>query len=543
MIKNELLREAGENIEYNKKQILEFARCRQDIFYFAEKYFKTRNAKTGEVANIKLYPYQKKIINFFVNPPENKRNIIIMQPRQSGKTTVVSLYILHFLLFNTDKTSMILAQVEKTALEIMEKIKKSYELLPKWLQQGVCLDGWNKKSIKLENGCRCFCSTTSGVSSAGFTIDLLYLDEFALIPNNLANDFYASVYPTVTAVPGSKIIITSTPRGLNKFHDIWKSAKEGKNNFYAFKVEWNEPPADGGKPRDEVWLSEQIATLGNSTVQREFLCNFLGSSSTLVDTSRLERLNAKDPIQTWYNGLLSIYELPIRNSKYVIGVDSSSGTGKDFSVLQVLKYVSDREVSQVATYRNDSIDPYVFAQLVIAVSDFYNFCPIMAEYNNGCGETFCRTLFYDLDCERLVNCDKAGLGVLATKKSKFNACMNLRRYFDNGWVDIVDSQTIYELSRFEETNNAQTFAATGEEHDDTVTSLYWALYYFNTEQYEGIQSGFSRATDKFKVDIELQDNKTVEEEDRPIFGSTGDVQTTDNWLNGSGMYGQANEWW
>ena len=153
MIKNELLREAGENIEYTKKQILEFARCRQDIFYFAEKYFKTRNAKTGEVANIKLYPYQKKIINFFVNPPDNKRNIIIMQPRQSGKTTVVSLYILHFLLFNTDKTSMILAQVEKTALEIMEKIKKSYELLPKWLQQGVCLDGWNKKSIKLENGC------------------------------------------------------------------------------------------------------------------------------------------------------------------------------------------------------------------------------------------------------------------------------------------------------------------------------------------------------------------------------------------------------
>lgn len=541
MIKNELLREAGEKIEYTRQQVMEYARCRQDIFYFAEKYYKTRNAKKGGIDNIKLYPYQKKIVSHFVNPPKGKRNIIIMQPRQSGKTTVVSLYILHFLLFNTDKTAMILAQVEKTALEIMEKIKKAYELLPKWLQQGVCLDGWNKKSFKLENGCRCFCSTTSGVSSAGFTIDLLYLDEFALIPNNLASDFYASVYPTVAAVPDSKIIITSTPRGLNMFHDIWKKAMSGENNFFAYKVEWNEPPIDGTRLRDSEWLAEQIATLGNQRVQSEFLCNFIGSTTTLVDSSKLERVPMWTPELTWYNGLMNIYETPVRGCNYVLGVDPSTGTGKDFSVVQVLKYDNDRQVKQVAVYRNDSIDPYVFAQVVISISDYYNKAPFMVENNGTSGDRLCNTIFYDLDCDRLVNCDKKGLGISSNRKTKFDACMTLKRYFDNGWLDIGDQQTIYELSRFEEKEgNAQTFAGPEGDHDDTVCALYWALYYFTTTQYDGISLAENKVDRKFKIKVNPEE---PEEDDAPVFASSNASPPRGNYYNGSGVYGGMNDPW
>lgn len=540
MVKNENLRGAGDEIQYTHEQIKEYARCRQDIFYFAEKYFKARNATSGTIDNIKLYQYQKKILQIFINPPQGKRNVIIMQPRQSGKTTVVALYILHFMLFNVDKTAMILAQVEKTALEIMHKIKHAYELVPKWLQQGVTMDGWNSKSIKLENGCRAFCSTTSGVSSAGFAIDLLYLDEFALIPNNIATSFYASVYPTVAACPESKIIITSTPRGMNLFHDIWKKAVEGKNNYYAFRVKWDEPPN-----RNQAWLDEQIATLGNRETQQEFLCNFLGSSLLLVDASKLEKILSTEPVDTWYSGMMDIYERPVRGKKYVLGVDASSGTGKDFSTIQVLRYESDREAVQVASYRNDTVDPYVFAQIVISVSDYYNRCPIMAESNNGCGDRLCHTIFYDLDCDRLVNCDKKGLGVLATRKSKFDACMNLKRFFDNGWLTINDQRTIYELSRFEEKDGQlQTFAASASEHDDAVTSLYWALYYFNTTTYEGISLADNKVESKYRVELPVEGGR--DEDDKPIFSSNVNNYNVNNYYNGSGVYGgnqNPNEVW
>lgn len=536
MIKNDLLREAHEKIHYTPAQIREYARCRQDIFYFAEKYYKTRNATSGGIDNIKLYAYQKKILSYFVNPPKGKQNIIIMQPRQSGKTTVVSLYILHFLLFNADKTAMILAQVERTALEIMEKIKKAYELLPKWLQQGVCLDGWNKKSIKLENGCRAFCSSTSGVSSAGFTIDLLYLDEFALISDNMSRSFWASVYPTVAAVPNSKIVITSTPRGLNLFHDIWKKATSGQNNFFAYRVQWNEPPADGGRRRDEEWLAEQYATLGHQHVQSEFLCNFIGSSNTLVDASRLERTLPKNPIHSYYNGLMSVYEHPRRGAKYIIGVDPATGTGNDFSAVQVLRYEAINRVYQVATYRYDAIAPYDFAKVVIAISTLYNNCPIMAERNNGCGEVFCNALYYDYECERLINCEKGGLGVLSTSKTKFSACMTLRKYFDNGWVELNDTTTISELSRYEEIKT-NIFSGPESDHDDMVTSLYWALYYFTIPEFDGEVSEKNVIEDEYKIKVSDEHRiETDEDNEPPVFGSSSDINPYQNYFNGSGMY-------
>ena len=445
----------------------------------------------------KPHDYQKKALIGIDNNPDNLLHSILMFPRQAGKTTLVSAYLLHYALFNDFKTIAIVANKADTAIEIMSRIRYAYENLPLWMQCGV--KEFNKGSIELENGSKIISSCTSSTAISGKSVSILYIDEMSKIPKNIANDFVSSTFPVIASGKTTKIIITSTPAGLNLFFDFWKGAINKKNDFYPMKINWWDVPG-----RDEEWKQKEIRKFGKQKFSQEYSCQFLGSSSTLVDPDTIERIDTIEPIETKMNGFLNVYEMPLKNGLYFLGVDSSKGTGLDFSVIQVLKFISDKDVEQVAVYRNDKINTHDFGEVVIAVSEFYNNAMIMIE-NNDVGESVCNTIWHEYEYDYLCNVDTKGLGIRATKQSKLNACINLKRYLEEKWLKIHDKDTLYELARFVEVR-PNIFQAESECHDDTITSLYWALFVVKTVFYEG------KISNKININSnrnELQDSEEL----------------------------------
>ena len=527
------LRGPGEKVSMTKKRWAEYIKCQEDILYFAENYFHIVDQVKGRHL-IKLREYQKRILKAFVSPPTEKQHIAMLSSRQVGKTTISLIYLTHFALFNEDKTVALLANKEKTAIEILRRIKLAIGELPMWLQQGISESngGWNKGQVGFENGMRIIAGSTASSAIRGESISLLYLDEFAFVPDNIADDFMSSVYPTISTSPDAKIVIVSTPNGLNHFYHIWRNAIESdpekQNNFFPIKINWNE--IDG---RDEKWRKSIIRDIGEQKFAQEYGCKFLGSSNTLIDPHLLERMSIEEPIDMQIGHCLHIYEKPIKakhlkNPKdaplYILGVDSAKGTQKDYSVIQVLKINHEHEIKQVATYRNNSINAQDFAQVVIGVSEYYNDAYIMCE-NNEVGGTVADTIWYTYEYDKILNCDKKGIGIRSTKTSKLAGNVLLKRYIDSGWLEIVDRQTIYELSRYEEVR-PNIFQAPRGSNDDHVMSLLWALYFITTIFFDGKNMGVAKVDDKFKVSVEEK------QDDTPImFGpdSTGDTNLDEGW--------------
>ncbi|MFW6281855.1 MAG: terminase large subunit domain-containing protein [bacterium] len=424
----------------------------------------------------------------------------------SHNSTISSVFLLWYSLFHKDKTVAIMANKESLAIEMLDKIKMAYQQLPKWLQQGIQYDGWNKKKLSLENGSRIIAAATSSNALTGYTINLLYLDEFAKVPQYVADDFIASVYPVVTSGKSSKIIMVSTPLGLNQFYNFWVGAtrKDGnENSFYPISVGWWEVPG-----RDEKFKQDVIKDIGLNRWEQEFSCKFLGSNSTLIDSDILERIVYKVPIATKWTGLFSIYEQPLQNKEYVLGVDVGKGVGKDYSVIQVLKIESDKKLEQVGIYRSNLIIPHDFAQIVVSIAKFYNNAHVMVE-NNDIGHIVCDSIWYEIEYEELVNLDAKALGVRSTRRSKKIANMMLKEYLEKGWLDIYDERTVYELSRYEEIKPG-VYAAGKTEHDDAVTSLLWALYFVQTDEFEGKSYNFEGIEDKYNVEMgdwEIEDGE------------------------------------
>jgi hypothetical protein len=262
------LRSQGEKIEYTPDTMAEWLRCKEDILYFAEKYFYIISIDEGSIL-IPLRDYQKRMLKSFSIPPEEdkKRHRIVLSGRQSGKTQISILFLLHYILFNEDKTVAILANNERTASDILRKLKDSYEQMPLWLQQGVVEGGWSKTTIKLENKNIVISGSTSSNGIRGRTINLLFLDEFAFVPNNVADDFIASVYPTISSGETSRIIMVSTPKGMNHFFNVWTKSIKGENNFTPIKINWWEVPK-----RDEAWKEATIQDVGPIKWAQEFEC-------------------------------------------------------------------------------------------------------------------------------------------------------------------------------------------------------------------------------------------------------------------------------
>jgi hypothetical protein len=413
----------------------------------------------------------------------------------SHNSTISSIFLLWYILFHKDKTVAMMANKESLAIELLEKIKLSYQGLPKWLQQGVKSDGWNKKKIELENGSRIIAAATSSSALTGFTINLLYLDEFAKVPQHVANDFIASVYPVVTSGKSSKIIMLSTPLGLNHFYNFWVGAirKDGnENSFYPISVGWWEIPG-----RDEKFKQKIIKDIGLQRWEQEYSCKFLGSQSTLIDSDILERIVYKTPISTKWTGLFSLYEEPLPNAKYVLGVDTGRGCLKDSSVIQVLKINHEHDLEQVAFYRNNQIIPNDFAQVCVSIAKYYNNAYMMVE-NNDIGHIVCDSVWNDYEYENLINLDVKELGVRSTKRSKKIANMLLKEYLEKNWLKIYNDRTVYELSLYQEVRPG-VFAAGRHENDDAVTSLLWAVYFITTDFYEDKKYDSKFIDDKYEV--------------------------------------------
>lgn len=274
---NEKLRGAGETVQMTEEEIKEYIKCKNSIFHFA-KYF-TIIGPAGE-EKMKLRDYQEKIVKVICAKIPEKNNRIIMMGRQTGKTTIATLYILWYALFHKSKCIAVLANKASQAEEILLRIKNAYTELPLWLQQG--LIKWNNGEISMENKTKIFCGASSSSSVRGKSIDLLLVDEFAFIDDNMATKFMQSVFPTQAAKKDAMMMLISTPKGMNHFYDIWTKAVAGKNSFIPCKVQWYE--VEG---RDEKWLQKQIQDNGEMFVNQEYKC-LCGNEKVNIQTSNGE---------------------------------------------------------------------------------------------------------------------------------------------------------------------------------------------------------------------------------------------------------------
>ena len=389
---NPNLKKANTAIEFTQEQIIEFLKCKEDPVYFANNYIKIVSLDEG-LTQFHPYHFQEKLINNF----HNKRFNICKMPRQTGKSTTVVSYLLHYAVFNDSVNIGILANKAATARELLGRLQTAYENLPKWMQQGII--SWNKGSLELENGSKILAASTSASAVRGMSFNILFLDEFAFVPNHVADSFFASVYPTITSGKSTKVIIVSTPHGMNHFYRMWHDAEKGKNEYIPTDVHWSEVPG-----RDAKWKETTIANTSEAQFKVEFECEFLGSVNTLINPAKLRTLVYDDPVKR--NAGLDIYENPIEEHNYMISVDVSRGLGNDYSAFIVFD-ITEFPYRVVAKYRNNEIKPMLFPNIIYDVAKAYNNSWMLIEIND-IGDQVASILHFDLEYENILMCSMRG---------------------------------------------------------------------------------------------------------------------------------------
>ena len=470
---NILLKRTGINVKFTEDQVQEYIKCARDPVYFT-KYIKIITLDEG-VTEFKMYDFQEEMIETF-----HKNRFVIMKcPRQVGKTTTTVAYLLWTILFQDSQTVAVLANRGETARGILGKLQLAYENLPMWLQQGVV--EWNKGRVELENGSVIIASSTSSSAARSGSFNIVFLDEFAFVPGNIATDFFTSVYPVITAGTKTKIIIVSTPNGMNLFYKIWTDAVNKKNNYVPFEVHWSMVPG-----RDEVWKEETIRNTSEHQFRQEFETEFLGSSNTLISGQKLQQLVYKDPIAQ--HDKVMIYEHPIKEDAeklkdhlYCVTVDVSEGRNLDCSAFSVFD-ISSTPYRQVATYKSSSISPILFPTVIHNVARMYNDAYILVEINNN--PQVADIIHQDLEYENLWKIFTGNkkpqqlhsgfgrgvqMGVKMSPAVKRVGCSNLKTLIEGDKLQVVDFDTISELTTF--VANKTSFAAEGDANDDMAMTL------------------------------------------------------------------------
>jgi hypothetical protein len=510
---NPLLKKANTKIEFTEEQVLEWIKCSEDPAYFAKNYIKIVTLDRG-LSDFDMYPFQEKMIKTF----HNSRFTICKLPRQSGKSTIVVSYLLHYAIFNDNTNIAILANKASTARDLLDRLQTGYENLPKWLQQGVI--SWNKGSMELENKSKITAASTSASSIRGGTYNIIFLDEFAFVPNTVADNFFSSVYPVITSGKSSKVIVVSTPYGMNHFYRLWDDAQTSKNEYVPIEVHWTDVPG-----RDEEFKRSTIANTSESQWRQEFECLFLGSSDTLISGSVLNRLTFHTPKIS--NASLDVYEDPQEDHTYVITVDVARGVEKDYSAFIVID-VSQFPHKVVAKYRNNQIRPILFPQIIKEVAVSYNKAYILCEVNDV-GDQVAAGLHYDLEYSNILMSSMRGragqilgqgfsgkkvqLGVKMSKTTKKVGCLNLKTLIEDNKVIFNDFEIINELTTFIQKGNS--FEAEDGRNDDLVMCLVMYSWLI-------LQDYFKELTDQDIRKKIYEEQKNQVEQDMSPFGFVDD---------------------
>jgi hypothetical protein len=475
---NPKLKKVGVPVQLDAERVEEYVKCAQNPIYFIENYVKIITLDKGFV-KIELYPFQQKAITEI----NDNRRVIVKAGRQVGKTTMVVGYILWYILFNEDKTVAILANKAATSREILARIKIAYEALPMWLQQGVRT--WNKGDIELENNCRIMATSTASSAIRGFSISLLYLDEFAFVPSNIAEEFFTSVYPTISSGTSSKILISSTPNGMNHYYKMWTDAVEKRNGFIAIEANWRQVPG-----RDQRWADDQRSVLGEEKYLQEMECEFMGSAGTLISGMVLKSLVFRTPVAQPNNIVgLKIHQEPIPGNKYAMTVDTSRGKGLDYSAFVVVD-VTEIPYRVVCTYKDNDISPVIYPSIIKRIGTYYNEAFILVEINDN-GAQISYSLFDDYEYENLLSTveaskkvtltwanNKAERGIRTTKSVKRLGCSLMKTLIESYKLIVEDFDIIAELSTF--INKGTSYEADDGSHDDLVMCL--VLFAWMTNQ-------------------------------------------------------------
>ena len=505
---NPNLKKGHTKSSFTKKQIEEVLKCLDDPKYFITKYLKIVTIDKGLVP-FKMYDFQETMVDTF----HANRFTICKLPRQSGKSTIIVSYLLHYVLFNDNVNVAILANKSSTARDLLGRLQLAYEHMPKWLQQGVL--NWNKGSIELENGSKIVAASTSSSAVRGSTFNIIFLDEFAYVPNNIAEEFFSSVYPTISSGKSSKVMIVSTPHGMNMFYKMWMDAENKRNDYIPIEVHWSEVPG-----RDDKWKEQTIRNTSEAQFQTEFECEFLGSMDTLINASKLKTMAVVEPKRS---GGLDVYELPIKDHIYTMTVDVSRGLSNDYSAFVVLD-CTKAPYKIVAKFRDNEIKPIVFPSIIERVAKHYNTAFILIEIND-LGQQVADSMQFELEYDNMMMVTQRGrsgqvlgggfsgrgnqLGLRMTKGTKRIGTSNLKSLIEGDKLIINDFDIIAELSTF--ISKGKSFQAEPGATDDLVMCLVIFAWLAN-------QRYFKELTD---VDVRGQmfaDQKNAIESDMAPFG-------------------------
>ena len=506
---NPNLKKTNTPVEFTKENIIEYGKCAEDPLYFIKNYVQIVSLDHGLVP-FEMYGFQEGMVSTM----HDNRFSIFKLPRQSGKSTIIISYLLHYALFNANVNIAVLANKSITARDILSRLQLAYENLPKWMQQGII--AWNKGNIELENGSKIIAAATSSRAIRGGSYNIIFLDEFAFVPSNVAEQFFASVYPTITSGQNTKVIIVSTPHGMNMFYKIWVDAQEKRNDYIPIDVHWSEVPG-----RDEECKKETIRNTSESQFNSEFECEFLGSIDTLVSPVKLKQLTYRTPIHS--HAGIDVHVRPEKDRIYMLTADVSRGTANDYSAFVVFD-VTEIPYKVVAKFRDNEIKPLLFPTKIHEVAKAYNNAYVMIEVND-IGEQVANTLQFDLEYENLVMASMRGragqilgagfsggraqLGVRTTKAVKKIGCSNLKQLIEDSKLIIEDYDCVNELSTF--IIKGASYAADDGCNDDLVACMF--MFGWATDQ-----TYFKELTDNDIRMTMMKEQQDALEQDMAPFG-------------------------